>query len=90
MRCLTAVLGCSIVFSVVLFGERLVLPLLLTENEIDWAVQLIWLWSLPVEGHIIARTVERQWFIGFMIALTVLFTQLQFFAVLKPMLGSAV
>jgi hypothetical protein len=51
---------------------------------------LIWLWSIPVEGHIIARTIDRQWVIGFLIALAVLFAQLQLFAVLKPILGPTV
>jgi len=83
-RCVTAILGCSIVFSVVLSGGRLVLPLLLTDSEIDWISQLIWFWSIPVEGHIIARTIERPWFIGFLIALAVLFAQLQLFVFLKP------
>ncbi len=85
LQCLTAILGCGIVFSVVLFSGRLILPLMLSENEVDWAVQLIWIWSIPVEGHIIARTIERPWFTGFLIALAVLFAQLQLFAVLKPM-----
>ena len=86
MRCITTILGCSIVFSVVLLGGRAVLPLLLTENELVWAVQLIWFWSIPVEGHIIARTIERQWVIGFLIALAVLFAQLKLFTLLKPWL----
>ncbi len=89
IRCFTALLGCSIVFSVILFAGRLILPLLITETETDWAVQLIWLWSIPVEGHIIARTIDRQWVIGFLMALAVLFAQLQLFAFFKPLLGVA-
>ncbi len=89
LRCLTAILGCGIVFSVVLFSVPLVLPFLLTADEIEWAVQVIWFWSIPVEGHILAGTVGRPWLIGFLIALTVLFAQLQLFTVLKPMLGPA-
>jgi hypothetical protein len=63
--------------------------MLISDNETEWAVQLIWLWSIPVEGHIIAHTIERPWVIGFLIALAVLFAQLQLFAVLTPMLGPA-
>lgn len=87
MRCFTTILGCSIVFSIVQFGGSLTFPLLLAETEVDWALLLIWLWSIPVEGHIIARTIERQWVVGFLIALAVLFVQLNLLAVLKPMLG---
>jgi len=89
VRCFTALLGCSIVFSVVIYAGRLILPLWITPDETEWAVQLIWLWSIPVEGHIIARTIDRQWVIGFVIALAVLFAQLQLYGVLKPMLGPA-
>jgi hypothetical protein len=89
LRCIIAILGCSIVFSIVLMAGRVVLPTFLAEDETSWALQLIWFWSIPVEGHIIARTIERQWFFGFLIALAVLFTQLNLFSVLKPMLGPA-
>jgi hypothetical protein len=88
-RCFTALLGCSVVFSIVLYSGRLVLPMMVTENESELAVQLIWLWSIPVEGHIIARTVDRHWVIGFLIALAVLIGQLQLYAVFKPLLDSA-
>jgi len=89
VRCITALLGCSIVFSIVIYAGRLILPLWITPDETEWAVQSIWLWSIPVEGHIIARTIDRQWVIGFVIALAVLFAQLQLYGVLKPMLGPA-
>ena len=89
IQCFTTILGCGIVFSILQFGGRLAFPLLLAETEVDWLLLLIWLWSIPVEGHIIARTIERQWFIGFLVALAVLFVQLNLLAVLKPMLGSA-
>jgi hypothetical protein len=87
MRCFTTILGCGIVFSIAQFGGRLGFPLLLAEVEVDWALLLVWLWSIPVEGHIIARTIERQWFVGFLVALAVLFVQLNLLAALKPMLG---
>jgi len=89
LPCITALLGCSAVISVVLFGGRLVLPLFLTDSETDWMVQIMWLWSIPVEGHIIARTVDRQWIIGFLIAVAVLFAQLQLLSALRPVLGTA-
>jgi hypothetical protein len=84
LTCLTAILGCSAVFSIVLFGGRLVLPMLLTENEVNWAAGLIWFWSIPVEGHIIARTIERQWIIGLLVALFVLIVKQQLLAVIRP------
>lgn len=35
------------------------------------AAQLIWLWSIPVKGHIVARTIEKHWFFGIAIAMMV-------------------
>ena len=90
MQCFTTILGCSIVFTIVQIGGNLVFPLFLTEIEVEWALLPIWLWSIPVEGHIIARTIERQWFLGFLVAFAVLFVQLNLLAVLGPMLGPAV
>ncbi len=87
MRCFTTILGCSIVFSILQFGGSLAFPMLLAENEANWALLLIWLWSVPVEGHIIARTIEQQWIVGFLAAFAVLLVQLNLLAVLKPMLG---
>jgi hypothetical protein len=36
---------------------------------------LILLWSVPVEGHIIARATERHWYIGILVALAVFILQ---------------
>ena len=87
VRCFTAILGCSVVFSTVLLLAQVALPAVLSSDETGVAVQVIWLWSIPVEGHIIARTLDRQWVFGFLIAVAVLFAQLQLFAYLNPMFG---
>ena len=42
VRCLTAILGCGVIFNIALFTGRIVMPVLLTENEARWAIQLIW------------------------------------------------
>jgi len=89
LRALTAILGCGAIFGVVLFAGRYVLTTVLALEETPLFSELILLWSILVEGHIIARTIDRQWVIGFLIALAVLIGQLQMFSVLKPMLASA-
>ncbi|MDG2107675.1 MAG: hypothetical protein P8J74_03360 [Woeseiaceae bacterium] len=88
IRCFTAILGCSLIFSIVLLLAQVCLSAVLTSDETRLAVQIIWLWSIPVEGHIIARTIDRHWVFGFLIAITVLFAQLQLFVYLSPMFGS--
>jgi len=89
LRALTAILGCGAIFGVALFAGRYVLTNILAVQETPLFSELILLWSILVEGHIIARTIDRQWVIGFLIALAVLIGQLQMFTVLKPMLQSA-
>ena len=89
LRALTAILGCGAIFGAVLFVGRYVLTTVLGVEEMPLFSEIILLWSILVEGHIIARTIDRQWVIGFLIALAVLIGQLQMFAALKPMLESA-
>jgi len=89
LRALTAILGCGAIFGIALFAGRYILTTVLALDETPLFSELILLWSILVEGHIIARTIDRQWVIGFLIALAVLIGQLQVFAVLKPMLESA-
>ena len=90
IRCFTAILGCSVIFSIILLLVQVALPAVLTSDATGLAMQIIWLWSIPVEGHIISRTIDRQWVFGFLIAIAVLFMQLQLFAYLSPMFGPAV
>lgn len=89
LRALTAILGCGAIFGVALFAGRYILTTFLAVEEAPLFSEVILLWSILVEGHIIARTIDRQWVIGFLIALAVLIGQLQIFAVLKPMLETA-
>ena len=90
LRALTAILGCGAIFGAALFVGRYILTTVLAVEDTPLFSELILLWSILVEGHIIARTIDRQWVVGFLIALAVLFAQLQLFAVLKPILGPTV
>jgi hypothetical protein len=47
-------------------------------------VTLILLWSIPVEGHIIARAIDRHWYVGIGAALAVFVFQLFLYGVLNP------
>jgi hypothetical protein len=89
LRALTAILGCGAIFVVAQFAGHYVLTTFLAVEEAPLFSGLILLWSIFVEGHIIARTIDRQWVIGFLFALGILIGQLQMFAALKPMLESA-
>ena len=87
LRVFIAMLGCGAVFGVALFGGRYVLTTFLSVEETSLFSQLILLWSILVDGHIIARTIDRQLVVGFLIALAVFIAQLTAFAFFKPVLG---
>lgn len=43
------------------------------------------LWSIPIEGYIVARAIGRPWIFGFMIALTVFFLQVFLDSLINPL-----
>jgi hypothetical protein len=63
---------------------RLFLTPLLSADVANIVVTLILLWSIPVEGHIIARAIERHWYIGIVAAMTVFVFQLFLHSLLEP------
>ena len=87
IRALTSILGCGAVFGAALFGSRWLLSIWLGEDQVITAAQLILLWSILVEGHIIAGAIERPRVIGFLIALAVFMAQLQLITLLQPMIA---
>lgn len=87
IRALTAILVCGAVFGAALFGSRWLLSIWLGEDQVITAAQLILLWSILVEGHIIAGAIERPRVIGFLIALAVFMAQLQLITLLQPMIA---
>lgn len=72
---LTAIIACgsllAILYTLVYAGLSLVAGKEVTET-VAW---LIIVWSIPVEGHILARTIEQHWFIGIGIALSIFVMQ---------------
>lgn len=81
---LTTILGCSVIFNLILFLIEFALSSILSGDNIRLILQIIWLWSIPVEGYIVAHTIDRQWIFGFLITIAVFFLQLQFLLFLKP------
>lgn len=83
---ITAIIACGAVISFsVLFAEA-ALPLFLSKEQASAVVTVMWLWSVPVEGHIIARAIERPWYVGLTAATTVLFVQLFLLSSLGPVI----
>lgn len=84
LQTLTAILGCGALIGFLYIAAAVFLAPFLGANITDLVVTLILLWSIPVEGHIIARTIERHWYVGIVAAMAVFVFQLFLYALLNP------
>ena len=86
LQTLSAIIGCGAVLSFV----SILLGALATgwfdADVVETTIAFVWLWSLAVEAHIIARAIDRSWFVGFVAALAVLAMQLFLLSALEPMI----
>jgi hypothetical protein len=67
----TAILGCGALISFLYLIETFVLGALVGEPVTTLIAMLIVFWSVPVEGHIIARAIDRHWYVGIVAAMAV-------------------
>ena len=67
----TAILGCGALISFLYLVETVVLGPLVGEPVTTLIAMLIVFWSVPVEGHIIARAIDRHWYVGIAAAMAV-------------------
>lgn len=67
----TAILGCGALISFLYLVETVVLGALVGEPVTNLIAMLIVFWSVPVEGHIIARAIDRHWYVGIAAAMAV-------------------
>jgi hypothetical protein len=72
---LTAIIGCGALLLLAHVTESVLLRPFVGDRFTDLASGLTLLWSIPVEGHIIARAIDRHWYIGILIAIGVFFLQ---------------
>ena len=79
-----ALLGCGALISLTFVALDALLPLISSDAAASIVATLVLLWSVPVEGHIIARTIERHWYVGIIIAMSVFVLQLVLYSVFDP------
>jgi hypothetical protein len=84
LQTVTAILGCGALLSFLFVFGTVALTPLLSAATTNLVVTLILLWSIPVEGHIIARAIDRHWYVGIGAALAVFVFQLFLYGVLNP------
>jgi hypothetical protein len=76
VQTIAAIVGCGALIFFIFIAEYVLFTPFVGER-ITWLVaNLILLWSIPVEGHIIARAIDRHWYIGIALAIAVFVLQL--------------
>ncbi len=78
----SAIVGCGALITFIFIAEYVLLLPLLGTVITGLIANLILLWSVPVEGHIIARAIDRDWYIGILIAVLVFAMQLIIYKVI--------
>ena len=84
LQAIMALLGCGALISLLFVVLDKLLPLVSSEAAASVVATLILLWSVPVEGHIISRTIERHWYVGIIIAMAVFVLQLVLYSIFDP------
>lgn len=70
LQSITSIIGCGAVITVFFVAGFVVCEPLIGRDGAAVVATLILLWSVPVEGHIIARAIDQHWFVGIAIAMT--------------------
>ena len=84
LQTVAAVLGCGALLNLMFVAGNLGLTPMVGSNLTNIIVTLILFWSIPVEGHIVARAIDRHWCVGIVIAMAVFVFQLIIFGLLNP------
>jgi hypothetical protein len=72
---ITAILGCGALLTMTLVGGYALLEPLIGALLMTLVAFLILLWSLSIKGHIIALAINRHWYVGLAIAVTIFVLQ---------------
>jgi len=78
LQSLTAIIGCGAIIFVAQVTGLIVASLLLGAVAAEIVVNLLLFWSVYVKGHIVARTINREWYVGLVIAIAVFLLQYAF------------
>lgn len=75
---LSAVIACGAILTLLFVAAYVMLNPFLGSSFAFVIATLIIIWSVPVEGHIIARGIEQHWYIGIVVAMIVFTLQYVF------------
>jgi peptidoglycan/LPS O-acetylase OafA/YrhL len=88
LQAIMALLGCGALISLLFVALDALLPAVSSEAAASIVATLVLLWSVPVEGHIISRTIDRHWYVGIIIAMAVFVLQLVLYSLFDPTTAS--
>jgi hypothetical protein len=83
LQTISAVIGCGSLISIAVVAELVLFTPFLGEQPAGFIATLIVFWSVPVKGHIIARAIDRHWYLGIVIAIAVFSLQLALVDVIR-------
>ncbi len=75
LQTVAAIIGVGALITLIFVAEYVLLSPLLGEANAGLVATLILFWSVPVEGHILARAIDRHWYIGILLAIMVFILQ---------------
>lgn len=78
LQTISAIVACGAIITFLYVIEYLVFSQLFGEQFASLVGVLIIFWSVPVEGHIMARAIQQHWLVGITIAMAALILQIGF------------
>jgi hypothetical protein len=81
LQTVSAILGCGALLSLAFVAEYVLFLPILGDVPTGLIANLILLWSVPVEGHIIAKAMDRHWYVGILVAIAVFVLQYLIYSV---------
>ena len=75
VRTVSSIMACGSILTILMVVAALIIAPVFGGAVAGVVVWLILFWSVPVKGHIIARAIERHWYTGIAIALTIFIMQ---------------
>lgn len=84
LQTLSALIGCGALISLAMLAFLLLVTPLAGALVANLGAFLLLAWSVPVKGHIIARALDRHWYVGIVIALSIFLLQLTFTQMMTP------
>lgn len=78
LQALTAIIGCGAIIFVAQVAGLVTISVLFGAAVAELVILLLLFWSVYVKGHIVSRTIGRDWYVGLVIAIAVFLLQYAF------------